>query len=68
MLFSPACRTMSTRMMNMYMGRMMFGMMFDGRITNSFMRVAGLVDPPRTLYYPRTLYRVLRQSRHMPKP
>jgi 2-polyprenyl-6-methoxyphenol hydroxylase-like FAD-dependent oxidoreductase len=61
-------RTRSTRMMSAYMGRMMFGMMFDGRITNSFMRVAGLVDPPRTLYYPRTLYRVLKQSRHMPKP
>lgn len=61
-------RTMSTRLMNAYMGRMMFGMLFDGRITNSFMRVAGLVDPPRTLYYPRNLYRVLKQSRHMPKP
>jgi 2-polyprenyl-6-methoxyphenol hydroxylase-like FAD-dependent oxidoreductase len=61
-------RTMSTRMMNAYMGRMMFGMLFDDRITNSFMRVAGLVDHPRTLLYPRTLYRVLKQSRHMPKP
>jgi len=61
-------RTMSTRMMNAYFGRVMFGMMFDSRITNSFMRVAGLVDPPRTLYYPRTLYRVLKQSRNMPKP
>jgi len=61
-------RTFSTRMMNAYFGRVMFGMMFDGRITNSFMRVAGLVDPPRTLYYPRNLYRVLKQSRHMPKP
>jgi 2-polyprenyl-6-methoxyphenol hydroxylase-like FAD-dependent oxidoreductase len=61
-------RTMSTRMLNAYFGRVMFGMMFDSRITNSFMRVAGLVDPPRSLYYPRTLYRVLKQSRHMPKP
>lgn len=61
-------RTLSTRLLNAYLGRMMFGMLFDGRITNRFLRVAGLVDPPRTLYYPRTLYRVLRQSRHMPKP
>jgi flavin-dependent dehydrogenase len=61
-------RTRSTNRMNAYFGRVMFGMMFDGRITNSFMRVAGLVDHPRTLYYPRTFYRVLKQSRHMPKP
>lgn len=61
-------RTRSSNRMNAYFGRVMFGMMFDPRITNSFMRVAGLVDPPRSLYYPRTLYRVLKQSRNMPKP
>ena len=61
-------RTRSSNRMNAYFGKVMFGMMFDGRITNQFMRVAGLVDPPRTLYYPRNLYRVLKQSRHMPKP
>jgi 2-polyprenyl-6-methoxyphenol hydroxylase-like FAD-dependent oxidoreductase len=61
-------RTFSSNMMNKYFGKVMFGMMFDGHITNSFMRVAGLVDPPRSLYYPRTLYRVLKQARKMPKP
>jgi hypothetical protein len=32
------------------------------------MRVAGLVDPPRSLFYPRTFYRVYKQARKMPKP
>lgn len=61
-------RTASSNRLNKYFGKVMFGMMFDGRITNSFMRVAGLVDPPRSLYYPRTMYRVLKQARKMPKP
>jgi hypothetical protein len=61
-------RTFKSNMMNAHFGRVMFGMMFDGRITNSFMRVAGLVDPPRSLFYPRTFYRVYKQARKMPKP
>jgi flavin-dependent dehydrogenase len=60
-------RTLKTRVMNAYMARIMLGMLFDSRITNAFMRVAGLVDHPRTLMRPAIVYRVLSQSIRRPK-
>jgi hypothetical protein len=61
-------RTRMIRFMNNYMSRLMFGMLFDGRITQAFMRVAGLVDSPGTLFKPNMVYRVYRQSRRRPDP
>lgn len=59
-------RTRLTRVMNAYMGRLMYGMLHDSRITESFMRVAGLIDPPQTLLRPGMMLRVWRASRRRP--
>jgi 2-polyprenyl-6-methoxyphenol hydroxylase-like FAD-dependent oxidoreductase len=57
-------RTFMTRVMNAYMGRLMYGMVHDSRITEAFMRVAGLIDPPQALLRPAMVLRVLRRTRH----
>jgi 2-polyprenyl-6-methoxyphenol hydroxylase-like FAD-dependent oxidoreductase len=59
-------RTPMIKMMNAYMGRLMYGMLFDTRITEAFMRVAGLVDPPQALMRPGMILRVLRNARRQP--
>lgn len=58
-------RTPITRMMNAYMARLMAGMLSDSRITEVFMRVAGLVDQPQALIRPPVVYRVMRPSRRL---
>lgn len=55
-------RTPQTEEMNAYMGQVMAAMMADGGITEAFMRVAGLIDPPGTLMDPGIRDRVLRAS------
>lgn len=59
-------RTPMIRFMNAYMGKLMYGMVHDSRITEAFMRVAGLIDPPQALMRPSTIMRVLRASRRRP--
>lgn len=59
-------RTRMVRTMNAYMGRVMAGMLTDSRITEAFMRVAGLIDPPQTLMRPGMVLRVLRSARRRP--
>jgi hypothetical protein len=54
-------------MMNAYMARLMYGALYDARITEAFMRVAGLMDPPQALMRPSMVLRVLRQSRRRPE-
>ncbi len=60
-------RTPAIRMANAYMGRLMYGALYDARITEAFMRVAGLMDPPQALMRPSMVLRVLRQSRRRPE-
>lgn len=62
-------RTPMIRIMNAYMAKLMYGMLFDSEITNAFMRVAGLIDPPQALLKPSMILRVLRASRRrLPGP
>jgi 2-polyprenyl-6-methoxyphenol hydroxylase-like FAD-dependent oxidoreductase len=56
-------RTAKTRVMNGYMARLQAAATLDGEVTRTFMRVAGLVDPPQALMRPGMVYRVLRNSR-----
>lgn len=46
-----------------YMARLHAAAVHDGRVTGTFMRVAGLVEPPQALMSPRMMYRVLMGSR-----
>ncbi|MCX4681817.1 FAD-binding monooxygenase [Streptomyces sp. NBC_01433] len=46
-----------------YMARLQAAAVHDGRITGTFMRVAGLVESPQALMSPRMMYRVLKGSR-----
>lgn len=59
----PGKRSVRTRVMNAYMGRLQRAAAHDGTITRTFMRVAGLVDPPQALMSPGMVYRVLRNGR-----
>jgi 2-polyprenyl-6-methoxyphenol hydroxylase-like FAD-dependent oxidoreductase len=45
-----------------YMGQVMAGMLHDSEITNAFMRVAGLIDPPEALMRPGMRERVARAA------
>jgi 2-polyprenyl-6-methoxyphenol hydroxylase-like FAD-dependent oxidoreductase len=56
-------RDAMTKVMNAYMAKVMYGMLHDSAITNAFMRVAGLIDPPQSLLRPRMMARVLRTAR-----
>jgi 2-polyprenyl-6-methoxyphenol hydroxylase-like FAD-dependent oxidoreductase len=60
-------RTRAIKRSNAYMGKLMFAMTRDSAVTNAFMRVAGLIDPPQALMKPRIFIRVMRQSRHRPR-
>jgi microsomal epoxide hydrolase len=55
-------RTPVVEMMNAYMGRLMMGMLDDPQITEAFMRVAGLMDPPEALIRPGLMLRVQEAS------
>jgi 2-polyprenyl-6-methoxyphenol hydroxylase-like FAD-dependent oxidoreductase len=62
-------RTWMVKIMNAYMAKVMYGMLFDSRLTEAFMRVAGLIDPPQALLRPGNLLRVRRASkRRLPMP
>lgn len=52
---------------NEYMGQVMAGMLHDPEITNAFMRVAGLIDPPQALMSPDMRARVERAAK-LPLP
>lgn len=57
-------RTPKVRMANAYIARLHKAAVHDAELTNAFMRVAGLVEPPQSLLRPRTALRVLRKSVH----
>lgn len=61
-------RTVKVRMGNAYMARLQYAATKDARISDGFMRVAGLMDPPESLMRPAMLGRVLRHAVRRPAP
>lgn len=59
-------RSLKVRMGNTYMAKLQYAATKDPSITDAFMRVAGLMDPPTSLMRPRLLAKVLRLSRRRP--
>ena len=55
-------RSPEVQMMNAYMTLLQSAATRDGMVTRTFMRVAGLVDPPTELMSPDTIYRVLKNG------
>lgn len=53
---------------NAYLARLQYAATKDPAVTDAFMRVAGLVDPPEALFWPATKARVLRNSPRHPEP
>jgi hypothetical protein len=56
-------RPLKVRMGNAYMAKLQAAATVDGAITRTFMRVAGLVDPPTALMRPGMIWRVLRGAK-----
>jgi 2-polyprenyl-6-methoxyphenol hydroxylase-like FAD-dependent oxidoreductase len=56
-------RTVQMRLLDRYLTRMFAGAAHDPRLGRAFLRVAGLVDPPRALLAPAVAGRVLRPGR-----
>lgn len=56
-------RTVKTNIGNAYVSRVQSAATLDAEVTNAFMRVAGLIDPPQALMRPRLAIRVLRGAR-----
>ncbi|MCW2877873.1 MAG: monooxygenase, FAD-binding [Sphaerisporangium sp.] len=65
-------RTLKIRLVNAYVTRLQKLAVNDAHLTNAFIRVAGLIDPPQTLLHPRNLLRVLwpskRRAAGAPRP
>jgi 2-polyprenyl-6-methoxyphenol hydroxylase-like FAD-dependent oxidoreductase len=57
-------RTAKVRMGNAYMAKLQSAATRDGSITRTFMRVAGLVDPPQALMSPGMVLKVLRKAKN----
>jgi hypothetical protein len=55
-------RTAKVRLVNTYLGRLHAAAAHDASLASPFMRVAGLVAPPRSLLRPGVAVRVLRAS------
>jgi 2-polyprenyl-6-methoxyphenol hydroxylase-like FAD-dependent oxidoreductase len=61
-------RTLKVLVGNAYMARLQYAATKDAKITDGFMRVAGLMDPPQALMRPAMVWRVLRHSLRRPAP
>ncbi|WP_242894924.1 FAD-dependent oxidoreductase [Actinomadura litoris] len=59
-------RTLKVRMGNAYMARLQYAASKDPKVTEGFMRVAGLMDPPQALMRPAMMARVLRHAIRRP--
>lgn len=59
-------RTLKTRVGNAYMSRLQYAATKDAKVTEGFMRVAGLVDRPQSLMRPTMVARVLRRAVRRP--
>ncbi|WP_409494802.1 FAD-dependent oxidoreductase [Amycolatopsis sp. cmx-11-12] len=61
-------RTLKVRMGNAYMARLQYAATKDAKVTDAFMRVAGLMDPPEALMRPAMVTRVLKHGLGRPAP
>lgn len=61
-------RTLKVRVGNAYMARLQYAATKDPAVTDGFMRVAGLMDPPESLMRPAMMLRVLRHAIRRPAP
>ncbi|MFV2178821.1 FAD-dependent oxidoreductase [Actinomadura sp. LOL_016] len=61
-------RTLKVRAANAYMARLQYAATKDPKVTEGFMRVAGLMDPPTALMRPGMAARVLRHAIRRPAP
>lgn len=61
-------RTAKVRMGNAYLARLYAAASQDADITRTFLRVAGLVDPPQAMMRPAFMARVLWKARHPAPP
>ncbi|GIJ76516.1 2-polyprenyl-6-methoxyphenol hydroxylase [Micromonospora phaseoli] len=61
-------RNLKVRIGNAYMARLQYAATKDPEVTNGFMRVAGLMDPPQALMRPAMVRRVLRHAIRRPGP
>ncbi|SBT46666.1 FAD-dependent oxidoreductase [Micromonospora narathiwatensis] len=61
-------RTLKVRVGNAYMARLQYAATKDPEVTNGFMRVAGLMDPPEALMRPAMMRRVFRHAIRRPAP
>ncbi|AYV33068.1 Putative epoxidase LasC (plasmid) [Streptomyces sp. ADI95-16] len=59
----PGRRPLKVRLANAYVARLQSAAVYDPALSEAFIRVAGLIDPPPALMRPRTMLRVLRVSR-----
>ncbi|SEF33275.1 Dehydrogenase (flavoprotein) [Amycolatopsis pretoriensis] len=57
-------RTAKVKVGNAYMAKLQSAATRDGSITRTFMRVAGLVDPPQALMSPGMVLKVLRKAKN----
>lgn len=64
----PGERTARIRFANSYMARVQYATSKDPKVTKAFMRVAGMVARPETMFRPGLAARVLRQAPRMPEP
>ncbi|GIF16424.1 FAD-dependent oxidoreductase [Actinoplanes teichomyceticus] len=62
----PGPRPARVRLFNAYQRRVQYAMSRDPAVTRAFMHVTGLVDPPRALWRPSVVARVLRHAWRMP--
>jgi 2-polyprenyl-6-methoxyphenol hydroxylase-like FAD-dependent oxidoreductase len=61
-------RTMKIRLANSYIPRLQHAAVHDAALTEAFIRVAGLIDPPQALLRPKVVWRVLRSFRRPTTP
>jgi 2-polyprenyl-6-methoxyphenol hydroxylase-like FAD-dependent oxidoreductase len=61
-------RTLKVRMGNSYIPMLQSAAARDARLSDAFLRAAGLVDPPQALMRPGVITRVLRQARAPRQP
>ncbi len=59
---------MKVRMGNAYLARLQYAATRDAKVTEAFMRVVGLLDPPEALMRPRMAARVFRHAVRRPRP
>jgi 2-polyprenyl-6-methoxyphenol hydroxylase-like FAD-dependent oxidoreductase len=59
-------RTAKVRLGNAYLARLQYAATKDAKVTDAFMRVAGLIDPPQALMRPAMVLRVLRHGLRRP--